>query len=81
MLVYIVTDTNSEERVGVFASMCSARCAVLEHLKSCYTPDEWEELADKYGYDSVDKFWTYIEIRADYDDDLEMAVETVEVEP
>jgi hypothetical protein len=81
MLVYIVTDTNSEERVGVFASMDSARCAVLEHLKGAYTSSEWDDLAAQNGHPSVDKFWMYIENCADYDDYLEMAVETVEVEP
>lgn len=81
MKVYIVTDTNADIRVSVHATEAGARAALLEYLKNetGYTPSEWVEFAENQGYEKVEEFQKAIASHADYDDDMMMSIEEVEV--
>lgn len=76
--VYVVWDNNNDEMVSIHRTMAGARDAVLNFLEkeTGYTADEWKEFADAAGYDNVDEFKDAIRSMPDYDEDLQMRVET-----
>lgn len=82
MKVHIVTDTNENKRIGVYSTDDGARAAAMNFLKhdSKYTDADWECMAHNAGFDSVEEYQIDILLYSDYDEDLMIKVEAVEVE-
>lgn len=79
MKIYIVTDTESNEIVSINQSENGARKAVLHHLKTeCYSAEEWKEIAEEHGYESVGAFDAAVLNSDEYDYDLSMMVDDYE---
>lgn len=79
--VYLVWDTNNDEIVSVNATKIGARRALLKFLRedTGYTTEEWEQFADDNGFDTVEEFQINILQWNDWDEEMQMMVEEMEV--
>lgn len=81
--VYLVWDgaTDSQDLICVNRTYAGARQSVIDFLihDTGYCDWEWEDMAQKAGYDSVSEFQENIRLYPDYDDIMQIAIEEIEL--
>lgn len=77
---YVYVICNAGEYEGkAYSSPAAARHEVLKIIKANHTNEEIEEIANDYGYDTVEGFLSCVAIYPDYDEDFDINVETWDV--
>lgn len=78
--IFLVRDTNTDEIVGANLTYDGARATLSAHLEEVgYCTDEWLEFAEYNGFETIDDFKAAIRQRNDYDSDMMMDIEEVEM--
>lgn len=81
MTVFVVHNLENDSIVSINKSEFGARMALLNFLRNetGYIEADWQEFADNNGFDDIEEFWMEILECDDYDEELEMLVEEIEV--
>lgn len=79
--IFLVKDTNTNEIIGVNKTYDGARAKLVAYLENVgYTSGEWEDFARDNGYGPVEEFKAAVRKCADYDSDLLMEIQEMEVD-
>lgn len=78
--IFLVKDTNTDEIIGVNKTYNGARAKLAAYLENVgYTSGEWEDFARDNGYETVEEFKAAVQEYGDYDTDLMMEIQEMEV--
>lgn len=78
--IFLVKDTNTNEIIGANKTYDGARATLAAYLEKVgYTSGEWEEFARYNSYETVEEFKAAVRKSDDYDRDLMMDIQEMEV--